>query len=62
MTYTISIEKDLGNTIKTLETLSFDTLKLARKNIKPMIKKYNLERHAGHVVNYSTQMELWTNF
>jgi len=61
-TYTVTIEKDLGNKNETLEDSFFNDKKTANKFIKEMIKKYNLKKHAGHIVNYSDQIELFTNY
>lgn len=30
--------------------------------IAGLMKKYNMIRHAGHIVNYKQRLELWTNF
>jgi len=44
------------------EEESFKTKKEAQKFIRKMIKKYNLKKHAGHIVNYKDSKELETNF
>jgi len=44
------------------ENEEFKCIKAARKFIKEMIKKYDLEKHHDYIVNYSTQLELTTNF
>lgn len=45
-----------------IEAASYTTIKTARKAMREMMKKFNLIRHAGHIVNYSKQIELHTNF
>lgn len=45
-----------------IESIKRETLKEARKAIRELIKKYTMIRHAGHIVNYQTHTELWTNF
>jgi len=40
----------------------FDNEQDAKKYVKELMKKYNLKKHAGHIVNYSDDIELWTNF
>ena len=50
------------NTIETFESGEFDDKKAANKFKKEMIKKHELIKHAGHVVNYSTRKELFTNY
>tara|TARA_R100000951_G_C2596783_1_gene166922 strand:- start:369 stop:575 length:207 start_codon:yes stop_codon:yes gene_type:complete len=40
----------------------FSELKDAKKFIKKLKKQFNLISHAGHIVNYSDQLELNTNF
>jgi len=45
-----------------IETESYEFEALAKKAKKTFIKKYNLIKHAGHVVNYSKRLELYTNF
>lgn len=39
-----------------------DTKEGANKIKKDFMKKYELINHAGHVVNYKTQLELFTNY
>ena len=36
----------------------YETKKEANKKIREIIKKFDLERHAGHIVNYSTGFEI----
>ena len=60
--YTVTIEKDLGSKTEVLEDSFFDDKKVANKFKKEMTKKYNLKKHAGHIVNYSDQVELFTNY
>ena len=45
-----------------IEIVKSETLKDAKKVIKTLIKKYSLIRHAGYIVNFSSQLELSTNF
>ena len=47
---------------KIFDEESFATEKEAKTFVKQMIKKHKLKRHAGHIVNYSDQKELFTNF
>jgi hypothetical protein len=36
----------------------FKTKKLANKKVRELIKDFDLERHAGYIVNYSTGTEI----
>ncbi len=45
-----------------IDSESYDTRAEAKKGARRMMKKYNLMRHAGHVINYRDQVELWTNY
>jgi hypothetical protein len=47
---------------KTIETQGFVTKEEAKKFIKKAMKKYKLQKHSGHTVNYSDMIELSTNF
>jgi len=55
-----SMDKKKHNEV--IETESYEFEALAKKAKKTFIKKYNLIKHAGHVVNYSKRLELYTNF
>jgi hypothetical protein len=57
--FKITIENGTGQKIEEKE---FNEKKEANKFKKELIKKYNLIKHAGHIVNYSDQIELWTNY
>jgi len=46
------------NTNKTIETFSFETKKEANRELRKVIKTNDLQRHAGHIVNYSTGLEI----
>ena len=39
-----------------------ETLKEAKKAVRALIKKHNLQRHSGRVINYNTRLELLTSF
>jgi hypothetical protein len=59
--YTVTIEK-YGHKAGVIETASFDNKKDANKAKRELSKKYDLQKHAGHTVNYSTFLELFTNY
>jgi len=59
--YTVTIEK-YGHNAGKIETQSFDNKKDANKAKRELTKKYELQKHAGHIVNYSTFLELFTNY
>jgi len=59
---TMLSSNEAQSTIKVLEAVKCETLKEARKAVRILKKKYELISHAGHVVNYSNQIELSTNF
>lgn len=41
---------------------SFDSKKDAQKFKREMIKKFELQNHGGYIVNYSSGLELFTNY
>jgi hypothetical protein len=47
---------------KHLDSESFSSKKEANKFKKKMIKKYDLIKHTGHIVNFSDHIELTTNY
>lgn len=51
-----------GKSTKVIEEKPFNDEKSANKYKKLLIKKYKLIKHAGHIVNYKDQIELWTNY
>jgi hypothetical protein len=59
--YTVTIEK-YGHNARVIETAAFDNKKDANKAKHELSKKYDLQKHAGHTVNYSTFLELFTNY
>jgi len=68
--YTVTIEKMESNYSQDnsvygdniVEAVSCETRKEAMIEKRNLIKKHNLKKYAGHIVNYSTQIELSTNF
>ena len=64
--YEVKIEttaSNYGNKPAILEAkYYFDTRNEAKKHIRKMMKKHELKRHAGHIVNYRNGLELFTNF
>ena len=58
----VTIQKNNDTKIEIIESSEFTTEKEANKFKKEMIKKYNLIKHAGHVVNYSDAIELYTTY
>ena len=44
------------------EQAAYEAEKDAKRFIRKMMKKYDLERYAGHIVNYIGRYELFTNF
>jgi hypothetical protein len=64
--YTITIQKMDSNYVTTdivvVEKVTEPSLKEAKKSVKSLMAKYELIRHAGHVVNYRKQIELFTSF
>ena len=61
MKYKITIEKE-SKKINIIENKEFDSKNEANKFKIEMIKKYKLIKHAGHIVNYSKGVELYTNY
>jgi hypothetical protein len=59
--YTVSVEK-YGYKARTIETQKFDDKKAANKAKRALSKKYELQSYAGHTVNFSTFLELFTNY
>jgi hypothetical protein len=59
MKFTNTLEGFNGETIL---ITSFNTRKEAMKNRREVIKEFSLQRHAGHIVNYSEGIELQTNY
>lgn len=57
--FTNKIENATGVTIST-ET--HNSLKEARKGARKLAKDFDMEKHAGHTINYKTGTELWTNY
>lgn len=62
--WTVSVEEigEDGSKKKVYEKESFDSEKEAKKFIRQMMNKYKLKRHAGRIVNYDDNKQLWTNF
>jgi hypothetical protein len=65
--YRVSVEwltgsYGLSTKKRKFEAEEFETIKEAKKFIREMMKKYNMTRHAGHIVNYKDRYELFTNF
>jgi uncharacterized protein Veg len=58
-TFKNTIEHHNGTT---LEVVEYTGRKEAKKGQRVLIKKYDMERHAGHTVNYSEHTELYTNY
>lgn len=58
-TFKNTVEHHNGEVI---ETLTFETLKEAKKSARQLKKKYEMISHAGHVVNYTKHIELYTNY
>ena len=50
------------HTLKKIETFSFATKKEANKKIRETIKDNDMERHSGHIVNYSTGLEIHKHY
>jgi len=48
--------------IEIVEEQTFESKAEANKFTKEMMKKYDLKKHAGHIVNYSKQLEMFTNY
>ncbi len=51
-----------GQKEKTVVEKEFDIEKDAKKFVKELMKKYGMQKHAGHIVNYSDSIELFTNY
>ncbi len=67
MAYTIKIETMTSGYAKSvesvvIESIEKESLKEAKKSVKDMMEKHTLIKHAGHIVNYSKNIELHTNF
>ena len=59
MIFKNTIENFNGETVKINE---FTTKEEAKKDARNLKKEFELIRHAGHVVNYKTGNELFTNY
>ena len=59
MNYTNTLEDANRNDVS---VNTFSTRKEAQKAARKTAKEFNLQRHAGHVINYSTGFELFTNY
>jgi hypothetical protein len=57
--FTNTIEHNNGTTIEVVE---YTERSEAKKGQRDLIKKYGMQRHAGHIVNYSDHTELYTNY
>lgn len=65
--YVITIEKMTSEYSpetkpEVIQNEAFMSISDAKKCIKRLMKQFGLIRHAGHIVNYSDQVELHTNF
>jgi len=60
--YKITLEKMNNEKIILIDETSFTEKKEANNYKKELMKRYNLIKHAGHIINYSNQIELYTNY
>lgn len=67
MTFKVTVQQvdsnfSTTNKIEVFDHQEFPTKKEANSFKREMIKKHDMIKHAGHVVNYSDQKELFTNY
>lgn len=58
-TFTNTIENFNGQSVK---VENFNTKEEAKKAVRKLMKEFGMVKHAGHVVNYSGHVELFTNY